>query len=78
MEAKMVALKSGGVKWVQEMSSEEFVEVTESNEGFCMTCGETASGVEPDAREYVCECCGQPAVYGYEELMLMGEVELTD
>jgi len=34
MEAKMVALKSGGVKWVPEMSSEEFVEVTEACEGF--------------------------------------------
>lgn len=78
MEAKMVALKSGGVKWVPSLSSEEFVEVAEADEGFCVVCGETASGVEPDACSYICENCGQPDVYGYEELMLMGDVELTD
>ena len=78
MEAKMVALKSGGMKWVPEMSSEEFMDVAEAYEGFCIICGETASGVEPDANEYICEGCGQPGVYGYEELMLMGDVELTD
>ena len=78
MEAKMVALKSGGMKWVPEMSSEDFMEVTEAYEGFCMVCGETASGIEPDACSYTCESCGQPGVYGYEELLLMGDVLLTD
>lgn len=60
------------------MSSEEFMEVTEAYEGFCITYGETASGVEPDAHEYICKSCGQPGVYGYEEMMLMGEVIITD
>ncbi len=78
MEAKMIELRTGRVKWVPEMSSEEFVEVTEAYEGFCVVCGETASGVEPDAREYICECCGQPGVFGLEELMMMGDVELID
>jgi hypothetical protein len=78
MEAKMIELKSGRTKWVPMMSSEEFTDATEAYEGFCIICGETASGVEPDANEYMCECCGQPGVYGYEELMLMGDVELTD
>ena len=48
MEAKMVALKSGGMKWAPEMSTEEFTDAAEAYEGFCMICGETASGVEPD------------------------------
>lgn len=39
--------------------------------GFCTACGEEAYGVEPDARKYVCESCGQPRVYGAEELLLM-------
>jgi len=39
--------------------------------GFCLACGEQASGVEPDAREYQCESCGQRKVYGAEELLLM-------
>lgn len=37
--------------------------------GFCTSCGAEASGVEPDARGYRCESCGQSAVYGAEELL---------
>lgn len=39
--------------------------------GFCLACGEEAYGVEPDARGYECESCGQPRVYGAEELLIM-------
>lgn len=39
--------------------------------GFCHACGEDAYNVEPDARKYVCESCGQPAVHGAEETLLM-------
>jgi hypothetical protein len=41
------------------------------NPGFCIKCGVEAEGVEPDARRYKCECCGERAVYGAEELLLM-------
>jgi Zn finger protein HypA/HybF involved in hydrogenase expression len=41
------------------------------NPGFCIACGESTEGVEPDARRCPCESCGQPAVYGAEELALM-------
>ena len=40
------------------------------NPGFCIACGEDAEGCEPDARRYECECCGERAVYGAEELLL--------
>jgi Zn finger protein HypA/HybF involved in hydrogenase expression len=40
-------------------------------EGICRKCGETAHGVEPDARRYKCESCGERAVYGAEELLVM-------
>lgn len=40
--------------------------------GFCINCGEERSGCEPDARKYECEGCGKSAVYGAEELILMG------
>ena len=39
--------------------------------GFCVRCGADAEGVEPDARNYTCEACGQPGVYGAEELLVM-------
>lgn len=40
------------------------------NPGFCTLCGADADGVEPDARKYECEACGEPGVYGAEELLL--------
>ncbi len=41
------------------------------NPGFCVACGAEAGEIEPDAREYECEACGEKAVYGAEELLLM-------
>jgi hypothetical protein len=41
------------------------------NIGICVACGEDQDGCEPDARRYECESCGQPAVYGAEELLMM-------
>lgn len=41
------------------------------NAGFCLNCGEEVEGVEPDARRYECEACGEPLVYGAEELLIM-------
>ncbi len=41
------------------------------NPGFCLSCGEEAEGVEPDAREYRCDSCGEMKVYGAEEIALM-------
>ena len=38
--------------------------------GFCIACGQEVDGVEPDARNYLCESCGDFTVYGAEELFL--------
>jgi hypothetical protein len=40
--------------------------------GWCIGCGEEACGVEPDARKYKCESCGERTVYGLEELFMRG------
>lgn len=40
------------------------------NPGFCIKCGEETEGVEPDARKYECESCGERGVYGAEELLM--------
>ena len=49
------------------------MEAAQSDEymGFCLACGAPAYGVEPDARRYLCEACGEPRVYGAEELCLL-------
>lgn len=43
----------------------------DSQSGFCINCGEATSPVEPDARRYECESCGEHMVYGAEELLIM-------
>lgn len=43
---------------------------TLGNPGFCLACGAEVEGVEPDAREYECELCGESQVYGAEELAI--------
>ena len=40
------------------------------NPGFCIRCGAEAETVEPDACHYECEACGEPGVFGAEELLL--------
>lgn len=40
--------------------------------GFCLGCGEDQFGVEPDARKYECDCCGEHQVYGAQEILIMG------
>ena len=53
------------------VSQDEIIEAIEADDnlGFCVACGAQAYGVEPDAREYECENCGEMAVYGAEELL---------
>lgn len=46
--------------------------------GICVACGNVQEGCEPDAREYECEECGKPKVYGVEEAILQGLVELGE
>lgn len=38
--------------------------------GFCTACGAEAQGVEPDAEDYECESCGEPAVQGADKLLI--------
>jgi hypothetical protein len=40
------------------------------NPGFCLVCGAEADGCEPDAEQYPCESCGEPAVYGAAEILI--------
>lgn len=49
-----------------------------NNDGICLACGEIQSGCEPDARNYECECCGEKKVFGLQEAMLMGAINLTE
>lgn len=45
-------------------------QTTTDNPGFCTACGAEVEGVEPDARNYECDECGEDKVFGAEELLL--------
>jgi hypothetical protein len=44
--------------------------MTLDNPGFCLVCGLEHDGVEPDAQNYECEACGEPQVFGADELLM--------
>ena len=64
------------MKMHPSITAERVVEACErhmtslDNPGFCVVCGADAEGVEPDARKYKCESCGERGVYGAEELVI--------
>ena len=43
----------------------------DDNLGLCVNCGDETSGIEPDARRYKCDACGEFTLYGAEEVLLM-------
>ena len=55
-----------------KVSIEQVMDAVVSGEcmGFCVACGYEQNGVEPDARKYECEDCGERKVYGAEELLM--------
>jgi hypothetical protein len=60
---------------MRTITLEDYEAMQDDNAGFCLSCGELAYGVEPDARKYECESCGGPKVYGLEECLIMGLVK---
>ena len=72
---QMNAILVTPAKKVFSITESQYAEMAENYGGYCTSCGEEAYGVEPDACKCVCESCGQPAVYGVEELLIMGLVD---
>jgi len=65
--------KSGRMLYCPVIETEdEMYEINETDEGFCLGCGNTQACVEPDARRYKCESCEEHLVFGFQELLLMG------
>ena len=60
------------------LTDEEYRQAGNDSAGYCLACGAEADGVEPDARRYECEACGEKRVYGTEELLMMGRVQIGD
>lgn len=76
---KLIGQRTGKVFFAFAMHPEEFQGLDDDSCGLCIRCGETAVGcVEPDARKYECECCGENGVYGAQELLMMGLIRLNE
>ena len=71
-EAKMLARKL----WNKHVTDDAIIDACKrrnsslDNPGFCLACGNECDGVEPDARNYICEVCGAHQVFGAEELLM--------
>ena len=49
---------------------EQIQEAEEHMLGYCTACGAERDCCEPDAQDYTCEACGEPAVYGPHWLVM--------
>lgn len=62
-----------------QMSEREYARLAEGYGGVCVACGKcTRSGVEPDARNYLCAKCGERRVFGAEWARMQGFIEVTE
>lgn len=61
-----------------KLTKNEYNEMRNNYEGYCLTCGEIGYELEPDARNYTCKECDTTQVFGIEELLMMGQVEIID
>jgi len=69
-------MKIGGIQVHASLTLDRVCEAVErhlgslDDPGFCVACGASCDGVEPDACGYECEVCGCYAVYGADELLI--------
>ena len=68
------------IDWHKSVTAERVTEMCErrltslDNPGVCLACGHEADGVEPDAHDYECEACGERAVFGSDEVLMLLEL----
>jgi predicted RNA-binding Zn-ribbon protein involved in translation (DUF1610 family) len=60
-----------------EMTEEEYQDLVDDYCGVCLSCEEIADNVEPDATNYKCDSCGKNTVFGIEEALIMGNIDIT-
>ena len=61
---------------ITPMFKVSLIDAEEGTMGICLACGFEQDGCEPDAERYKCEDCGKNKVYGMEQAILLGAVEL--
>jgi len=64
-----------------KLTEETYRQFVDDNYGICINkeCLTVQLGyIEPDAEKYECEECGRHSVYGTEQLLLIGIIEIAD
>lgn len=78
MEIKTYKTAKGIEKKKFVVTQEEYESLSESYQGICLECGEVRDNCEPDAEKYECESCGELKVYGAEQMLIMGRLEIKE
>jgi len=60
------------------ISEAQYQEYRSEYIGLCTACRAERDCCEPDAEEYNCPECKMDQVYGIEQLLIMGLLEITD
>jgi hypothetical protein len=63
---------------VIKMTTQRYERLDSANDGICIKCGAENSCVEPDAENYECEACEEDAVFGMQQALICGHVEIHD
>lgn len=66
-------------KTTPRLTEEQYREAENELAGLCLECGKLVNhgGVEPDAEDYECEECGEPAVQGIMNALLAEQFTLV-
>lgn len=64
---------------MKEISEAEYHQHRDDLDGFCRHCNEFTEfgGTEPDAHDYLCEQCGEEELFGAEEALIMGFLDIS-
>ena len=60
-----------------KMTEAKFLDACDRSNGLCLKCNEIQEGgCEPDAEGYECSACGEMAVCGIEQALILGRIDI--
>ncbi len=59
------------------ITEDTYKSLVDSYQGICTSCLSTKDSCEPDAERYQCDNCDKHQVYGTEQLLIMGLLQIT-
>jgi hypothetical protein len=78
MTAEPYTTKNGSQRFRPVLTDSEASAPQFEDGGFCIACGQEIEPIEPDARRVRCEACGEPLVFGLQELLMLDVLKIVD